>query len=264
MASSVVVIADARRERRLADPPRHFAVPAGAHIAALRCQDQLRLPGPDQVDIDLGQQLGVEQGAVLGAAGIVDRIARAEIVEPVRHPRMLAAGQQQRVDQPVARNGRPLDAVEFGIDEADIERRVVDHQRRIGDELQELVDHMGEQRLVGKELAGKAVHGEGFGRHGTFRIDVAVKGLSGRHAIDHLDTADFNQPVAAQRVEAGGFGIENDFAHGLVRKAANQLRRCGILATCCRMSLIWTRTGSRPSDVSTTKSARLRFSASGS
>ena len=71
----------------------------------------------------------------------------------------------------------------------------------------------GEQRLVGEELAGKAVHGEGFLRHVALGIDVAVKGLPGRHAVEDLDAADFDQPVAAQRIEAGGFGIENDFAH---------------------------------------------------
>ncbi len=57
---------------------------------------------------------------------------------------MLAPRQQERVDQPVARDRLPLDAVEFGVDEGDVERRVVDHQWRIGDEFQELVDHMGE------------------------------------------------------------------------------------------------------------------------
>ena len=137
-------LGDPRRQRHRALPPRHFAVSARAHLAGLRRQDQLRLPGPDQVDVDLGQKLGVEQRAVLGAAGIVDRIARAEIVETVRHARMLAPRQQQRVDQPVARNRRPLDAVKLGVDEADIERSVVDHQRRVADEFQELLDHMGE------------------------------------------------------------------------------------------------------------------------
>jgi hypothetical protein len=62
------------------------------------------------------------------------------------------------------------------------------------------------------------MHREGLGRHIAFRIKVPVKGLPGRHAIENLDTADFNQPVAAQRVEAGGFGIENDFAHQPNRK----------------------------------------------
>jgi hypothetical protein len=38
----------------------------------------------------------------------------------------------------------PLDSVELGVDEADIERGIVDHQRRVGDEFQELLDHFGE------------------------------------------------------------------------------------------------------------------------
>ncbi len=75
------------------------------------------------------------------------------------------------------------------------------------------------------------MHREGFGRHVALGIDVPVKGLAGRHAVENLDTADFDQPVAAQRVEAGGFGIENDFAHGMTdREKTNQDRRCGILA----------------------------------
>ena len=94
---------------------------------------------------------------------------------------------------------------------------------------------------------------------------MAVKGLPGRHAVEDLDTADFDQPVAAQRIKAGGFGIENDFAHELkTAKNANQVRRRGILAASTRMSRIRARTGSSPCEVSTTKSARLRFSASGS
>ena len=143
-----VGIGDARRQRRLALPPWRFAKSAGLRGAGVRGQDQLRLPRPDQVDIDLGQQLGVEQRAMLGAAGIVDRIARAEIVQPVRHARMLAARQQQRVDQPLARDRLPLDTVELGIDEADVERGVVDDERRVADELQELLDHFRKQRLV--------------------------------------------------------------------------------------------------------------------
>ena len=110
----------------------------------------MRLPRPDQVDIDFGQQLGVEQRAVLGAAGIVDRIARAEIVEPVRYAGMLAARQQQRIDQPVAQDRLPLDAVEFGIDEADVERGVVDDERRIANEFQEFVDHLVNSGLLAR------------------------------------------------------------------------------------------------------------------
>ena len=254
------------RQRHQTLPPRHFARCADAYLAGLGRQDQLRLPGTDQIDVDLGQKLGVEQRAVLGSAGIVDRIARAEVIEPVRNAGVLAPCQQQRVDQPLARDRRPLDAIELGIDEADVERGVVDHQRRVGDEFEKIADHLGKQRFARQELGGKTVHRERLGRHVALGVDVAVKGLPGRHAIENLDAADLDQPIAAQRIKAGGFGIENDFAHQRSGPGikANQARRRGILATCCRMSRIRARTGSRPCEVSTTKSARLRFSASGS
>jgi len=61
------------------------------------------------------------------------------------------------------------------------------------------------------------MHRECFRRHVALRIEMPVKGLPGRHAIDYLDAADFNQPGRPQRVEARGFGIENDFAHELNR-----------------------------------------------
>jgi hypothetical protein len=57
------------------------------------------------------------------------------------------------------------------------------------------------------------MHRECFRRHVALWIEMPVKGLAGRHAIEDLDAADFNQPIAAQRIKAGGFSIENDFAH---------------------------------------------------
>src|SRR5471032_3593179 len=57
------------------------------------------------------------------------------------------------------------------------------------------------------------MYGEGLGRHGALRIEMPMKRLPGGHAIENLDTADFNQPIATQGIKAGGFGIENDFAH---------------------------------------------------
>ena len=89
----------------------------------------------------------------------------------------------------------------------------MDHQRRIADEVQEFLDHLSEQRLAGEELAGKAMHRKSLGRHRPLRIDMPVKDLPGRHPVDHFDAADFDQPVTPEGIEAGGFGIENDFAH---------------------------------------------------
>jgi hypothetical protein len=52
-------------------------------------------------------------------------------------------------------------------------------------------------------------------RHVAFRIDVAVKGLPGRHAIEDLNASNLNHTITAQRVQTGRFGVENDFAHEL-------------------------------------------------
>ena len=116
--------------------------------------------------------------------------------------------------RPAARAGsRPLDPVELGVDEADVERSVVDHQRRIADELQKLVDDLVRTAACRQELGRQPVHRKGFLRHVPFGIDVDVERLPRRHAVEHLDAADFDQAIAAQRIEAGGFGVENDFAH---------------------------------------------------
>jgi hypothetical protein len=37
--------------------------------------------------------------------------------------------------------------------------------------------------------------------------------LARRHAVENLDAADFDQAIAAERIEASGFGVENDFTH---------------------------------------------------
>jgi hypothetical protein len=51
---------------------------------------------------------------------------------------------------------------------------------------------------------------------------MPMKGLAGRHAVENLDTADFDQPVTAQRIKAGGLGIENDFTHDWPTGIANR------------------------------------------
>jgi hypothetical protein len=37
---------------------------------------------------------------------------------------------------------------------------------------------------------------------------------TGRHAVDHLDGANLDDTMAAQRVEPGCLGIDDDFTHG--------------------------------------------------
>jgi hypothetical protein len=104
-------------------------------------------------------------------------------------------------------------AIELRIDEARVEARIVDDERRIADEGEQVVDDIGEQRLVGEEFGREAVHPEGLLGHVALRIDVTVKRLPGRNRVEQLDAADLNQPIAAQGIEAGRFGIEHDLAH---------------------------------------------------
>ena len=40
-----------------------------------------------------------------------------------------------------------------------------------------------------------------------------MEGAPGLAAVDELDAADLDHPVAARRVEAGGLGVEDDLAH---------------------------------------------------
>ena len=73
-----------------------------------------------------------------------------------------------------------LAALELGVEEAEIEHRVVRDQRRVADEGEELVGDLGEQRLVLEELGRQAVHREGLGRHVALGIEVAVERRAGR------------------------------------------------------------------------------------
>ena len=126
---------------------------------------------------------------------------------------MLAARQHQRIDQTLARHRRLLGALELGIEKAEIEHRVVRDQRRLAEEFDQLLHLVREQRFVLEEVDAEPVHLEGGLRHVAFRIEIAMERLAGWKAVDQLDTADLDHPIALQRIEAGGFGVEHDLAH---------------------------------------------------
>ena len=69
------------------------------------------------------------------------------------------------------------------------------------------------QRLVRQEDVGEAVHRFGLERHVAFGIEISVEVAAGLDAIEDLDAADLDHAVAAGRVEASGFGIEDDLPH---------------------------------------------------
>ena len=121
-------------------------------------KNELRLPRADQLDIDLGQKLGVEQRAVLGAPRIVDRIAQAQIVEPVGAAGMLAARNQKSIDHPLAADRGAAGALQFGVEEAEIEHRVMGDKLGVAEKGDELVHFVGEQRLILEKFDGQAVN----------------------------------------------------------------------------------------------------------
>jgi hypothetical protein len=107
-----------------------------------------------------------------------------------------------------------LDAREFGIQEGDIERGVVDDELRVADELQELGMHLAEPRLLRQGLARQTVHLLGALVDVALRIQVLMIGAAGEPPIDELHAADLDDPVLLLDLEAGGLGVEDDLAHG--------------------------------------------------
>jgi hypothetical protein len=47
----------------------------------------------------------------------------------------------------------------------------------------------------------------------AIRLQIAVEVVSGQAAIDELDTADLDDPMAILRIETRGLGVEHDLSH---------------------------------------------------
>jgi hypothetical protein len=81
----------------------------------------------------------------------------------------------------------------------------------IAEEVEDLLSHLCEFRLVRQKLVGDAMDGKCVGMDlAAVRIDVEMDGPAGREVIDQLDAADFDDAVLAG-IEPGGFRIEDDF-----------------------------------------------------
>src|SRR5580704_3821601 len=126
---------------------------------------------------------------------------------------MLAPRQQQRVDDALATYPATSGAFQLRIEEAEVEHCVVGDKLGVTDKSDELIGLLRKQRLVLEEIDRQPMNPESAFRHVAFRIEVKMERLSGRKPVDHFDAADLDQPIALQRVKAGGFGIENDLAH---------------------------------------------------
>src|SRR5580693_6685700 len=134
---------------------------------------------------------------------------------------MLAARNEQRIDHALAGDQRPPSALELGIEEGDVESGIVDDQRRVAEEGDQVVHDFGKESLVLEELIIEAVNRKRFRRHAALGVEIAVERLARGDAVDELDAADFDHAVPGKRIKAGGFGIEHDLAHA-------NLERCSV------------------------------------
>ena len=89
----------------------------------------------------------------------------------------------------------------------------MDHELRVGHEIEELVRVTREDGMGQQELGRETVHLERVGRHVPFGVDVDVVAPAGRNEVHEFDAGDLDQPVSRKRVEARRFRIEHDLAH---------------------------------------------------
>lgn len=172
-------------------------------------------------EIHVRQNLGVKQRAVQRAMRIVHVVAPAQRIEIVLLSRMHAARELEGIHH----RAEILDALrrfplhhhgQLIIKEADIERRVVDDQLRALDEFEQVLRDVSELRLVRHHFFGDAVHLHRPLVDLAPGIDVLLVAVIARPPVDQLHTADFNDPVALGRFEAGGFSVENYLAHEVI------------------------------------------------
>jgi hypothetical protein len=151
---------------------------------------------------------------MLGPGRIVDGEAPAQRIEAGRRPGKFLARHLQGVDNTLAAQWRTRQALELGIEEAHVELGVMDHQRRIADELDQFVGDLGKARLVAEKLGRQTMDGNSVGRHVAFRIDVTLVRAPGRDVIEQFQAGDLDDAVTAGRIETRRFRIEHDLTHG--------------------------------------------------
>ena len=144
---------------------------------------------------------------------VVDFEAAAQGVQIGLCPREFAPRHGQGVGGAAHGKRRPVKARQFGIDESHIERGVVNHHHRIPDEGQEVVDDVGKDRLVIQKFVGQPVNGHGAGVNLALGIDIDMKLFAAWRLVQNFQRTDFNDAVSLRRIDAGGFGIQNNLAH---------------------------------------------------
>ena len=120
---------------------------------------------------------------------------------------------RQRIDHPRHRNVEAPAIAQFGIQKAEIEHRIMRNQRAVTQKIEQVFDRVLEIGFVRQESIAEAMHLFGNAGHCHARIEISVIAIACLDAIDEFDAPDLDDPVALFRVEAGGFGIKDNFTH---------------------------------------------------
>ena len=147
------------------------------------------------------------------AGGIVYAEAAAKRIQRSRGAGKFAPRDCQSIDG--ARHGQRLDSdpAKLGIDEFHVKGCIMDHERRILDEIEKIAGDCGENGLVSQKFIPQPMHLEGRLGHGALGVDILVIGFAGGHVIPQLERTDFHDAITAFRLKAGGFGIKHDLTH---------------------------------------------------
>ena len=85
---------------------------------------------------------------MFGALAVVNAIAAAKRVEAIGSPRMFLTCNMKRIDHALRRNRWMTEKAQFGIEETHVKTRVVNNERRIADEGEEILGDGSEDRLI--------------------------------------------------------------------------------------------------------------------
>jgi hypothetical protein len=108
---------------------------------------------------------------------------------------------------------RQAHAFEFVIQECEVEWCVVDDDLGALHEFTQFLRDLVELRLIAEELGRQAVHRQRRFVRLALGVDVAVEVIAGQLAVQDFDATVLDDAVAGARIQACGFGIEDDLAH---------------------------------------------------
>ena len=147
------------------------------------------------------------------AVTAIDAESRAKCIKRMLGAGMSAARHRHGVDHSFKRDRAATDALEFTIEKTEIEAGIMRDQRAVAEKIEHIIAQMLKKRLVSQKGIAQPMNRLCLRRHRPFGVKIGVKGQSGLNPVDQFDTADFNQPVAIGKTEAGRLGVEDNLAH---------------------------------------------------